>query len=576
MDTGTRLAIAALALTILLATILFGLGAAKPLNLDNAEFPPAAEATAKTWTPVYYRGEDMPRRAAVFHPPLYIYTLAVWVKAFGASPASFRYFGFACLLLAGAAAVLLVREAHGSWPGWGFHLWYWPLLMLNPYTLQTASIVDIDSSIYGPVLVLLLWAAMRLGRRRPRPASGWVLLAIGVCVALWLKLTTALILWPAFWLLLRGSLGGWPALRRATLVFWGGALLFVTTYAAFCHLLDLNFRFAFAFVAQSVFQRGAASASLADWFSRHLSQAPAMAAHLVSWGGALHWVLLPVSTLLCGMRARKRAAPEDSAWFAILLISLSTVAVYCLITGVFGGAPFKYTFVFWPVVVAAAALQIPGSPFDRRPPALKPVLAGATIFLAVAAVSLAWWKDRLIVEGLAGAPAMAMVVVPLLLLAAGGLMQATAGAGRLGRLAIFAAALLSGGSLLGTAIHQARADYSTTYDYGQVGFEDTAAFLRLHTSEDDILACMKDMGYATRRRYYETYAALYFPDPRWMNALIGHMASGRIRYAVFTEAHGQDQLAVNPELERWVRDNCRLVRAIGDYRVFELARREKP
>ena len=466
MDSRIRLSTAVLGLTLLLAAILFGLGAAKPLNLDNAEFPPAAEATAKTWTPVYYRGEDMPRRAAVFHPPLYVYMLAVWVKAFGASPASFRYFGFACLLLAGAVTVLLVQAAHGSWPRWRFHLWYWPLLMLNPYTLQTASIVDIDSSIYGPVLVLLLWAAMRLGRRSPRPASGWVLLAIGVCVAFWLKLTTALILWPAFWLLLRGSLGGSPALRRATLVFWGGALLFVATYAAFCHLLDLNFRFALAFDTQSVFQRGAASASLADWLSRHMSQAPGVMAHLVSWGGVLPLVVLPVSTVFYGMRVRKRAAPGDSAWFAILLISLSTVAVYCLITGVFGGAPFKYTFVFWPVVVAAAALYLAGSPFDRTPPAVKPVLAGAAIFSAVAAVSLAGWKDRLIVEGLAGAPAMAMVVVPVLLLAAGGLMQATAGTGRLGRLAICAAALLSGGALLGTAIHQARADYSTTYDYG--------------------------------------------------------------------------------------------------------------
>jgi len=576
MDSRIRLSTAVLGLTLLLAAILFGLGAAKPLNLDNAEFPPAAEATAKTWTPVYYRGEDMPRRAAVFHPPLYVYTLAAWVKAFGASPASFRYFGFACLLLAGAVAVLLVQETWGSWPGWRFHLWYWPLLLLNPYTLQTASIVDIDSSIYGPVLVLLLWGALRLGRCCSGPGAGWVLLAAGVCVALWFKLTTALILWPAFWLLLRRRLGGWPALWRATLVFWGGALLFLATYAAFCRLLDLNFRFAFAFIAQSVFQRGAGSAGLTDWLSRHLSQAPGVAAQLVSWGGVLPWVLLPVSTVLYGLRARRRAAPGDDPWFAILLVCLSTVAVYCLVTGVFGGAPFKYTFVFWPVVVAAAALQLSFAPFDKTAPAAKPALAGAAIFLAAAAASLAWWKDRLIVEGLAGAPALAMVAAPLLLLAAGGLMQTTAGARRLGRLAVCAAALVSGGALLGTAIHQARADYSTTYDYGQGGFEDTAAFLRLHTSEDEILACMKDMGYATRRRYYETYAALYFPDPRWMNALVGHIASGRIRYAVFTERHGQDQLAVNPALERWVRDNCRLVRAIGDYRVFELARREKP
>jgi hypothetical protein len=46
------------------------------------------------------------------------------------------------------------------------------------------------------------------------------------------------------------------------------------------------------------------------------------------------------------------------------------------------------------------------------------------------------------------------------------------------------------------------------------------------------------------------------------------LRSGRARLAIFTEAHGQDQLVVNPPLRDWILRNCREAAAFGDYRIY--------
>ena len=79
---------------------------------------------------------------------------------------------------------------------------------------------------------------------------------------------------------------------------------------------------------------------------------------------------------------------------------------------------------------------------------------------------------------------------------------------------------------------------------------------------------MKDIGYATGRRYLENYTALYTGGES-ASKLTNWISSGRIRYAIFTQGHGQDQLAINPTLLNWVTANCKLVRAFGDYRIYQ-------
>jgi hypothetical protein len=38
---------------------------------------------------------------------------------------------------------------------------------------------------------------------------------------------------------------------------------------------------------------------------------------------------------------------------------------------------------------------------------------------------------------------------------------------------------------------------------------------------------------------------------------------------VFTEGHGQDQMAVKPSLLKWVSEHCDLVRSFGNYRLYQ-------
>ena len=102
-----------LAAILLLAAILFGMAAHKPLHLDNMDFPAAAAATSQSWLPIYYRGEQAPRYQALYHPPLFIYMLAVWMKAFGTTAESARFFGFTCLLVFGAVTCVLFRQLSG-------------------------------------------------------------------------------------------------------------------------------------------------------------------------------------------------------------------------------------------------------------------------------------------------------------------------------------------------------------------------------------------------------------------------------------------------------------------------------
>jgi hypothetical protein len=128
----------------------------------------------------------------------------------------------------------------------------------------------------------------------------------------------------------------------------------------------------------------------------------------------------------------------------------------------------------------------------------------------------------------------------------------------------------SSGLQAGTAIYQTKVDYSTTYNYGQQGIADAAAFIRANTAPDDVIVSMKDLGFLARRRYIENYIGLY-EDSACAQRLIKAVETGRAKYAVFTEGIGEDQLRVNKEVQEWVLNNCTVVAAFGNYRVYKKA-----
>jgi hypothetical protein len=189
------------------------------------------------------------------------------------------------------------------------------------------------------------------------------------------------------------------------------------------------------------------------------------------------------------------------------------------------------------------------------------------VFLAGLWVGGAAVRDVLLSSGMVYPQALSLWIPSGVALA--GLIPWAAGRGRLRRTGAEIAAcalLLHAGIQAGIAVDQSRAGYSTTYNYGQRGLQEAAAFIQAHTGEQEVISSMKDIGFLARRRYYENYAALY--DDASAGRLIAAWEAGRVSYIVFTEGNGPDQLAFRPILRDWVAAHADLAASFGDYRIY--------
>lgn len=551
--------------------MLFAIPTHKPLYLDNMDFPAVARATAETGIPVYYRGEENPRHSGLYHPPLYIYLLAGWFRAWGFGETQARLFGFACLFLHGWILLRGVRALFGSGFAQACAPVFWALFLLHPYTLQGAAVLDIDTSIYGPLLAALVVSALELNWRNgswrtdPVALREWLAISLLTALALWAKLTTALSVLPLAAVLPARRIGWRKALLAGGLSVAAGALLFLASYGAYGAITGLDIAYTFRFLAFSLHQRSGPATGL-EWLAAHWRTLRDMIHWQLLWTGLLPW-LVAAATLVWawlrrggeeGRRARDAALPV--AW------ALAVTVFYCWLTYSFGRAPFKYAFVAWGVVCAAlAAWQTAAWIRLQEHAGLRAAratawLTGAVFFLLVGK----WLRDRAILEGATTRADLAVLVLPALLGLAGLLAwRRTAGA-----LCFHHGTLAYAGAMLGLALAMARAPYPTTYDYGQEGFDDTVCFLRHHTAPEEAIISMKDVGFRAGRRYFENYIYV-FGGPEWTARMRQLLLEGRARYAVFTRGNGPDDLVHNPALAEVIGSLCTLSRQYGHYRIYD-------
>ena len=345
---------------ILLFILLFAASAAKPLHLDNMDFPAVAKQTALTGVPLYYRGEENPNAIGLYHPPLYIYLLAAWIRIFGFGESQVRLFGMTCTLLQGAVVLRIMRTLFGSALALRWRPFFWAIFLLNPYTLQTASIADIDSTIYGPLLCFVLLATLRIswpnGEWRTDPISGleYALVGVAVFLCLWSKLTTILLIFPVLLLLLISRTG----IRRATLataaVSGGSIVAFLASHYAYGALIGISVGFTFGFTWMSFVQRGSSGApGLAARLGDYWNNFRFMAAFMASWTGLLPWAAGCLAVWLAlhtGIRKNDRRLLH---YGIVLGLAVLSTGYYCAKVQTFGAAPFKYVFVYWGLVLTS-------------------------------------------------------------------------------------------------------------------------------------------------------------------------------------------------------------------------------
>jgi hypothetical protein len=551
-------------LVILGFVSLFSAGAGKPLNLDNMDFPAVASATAATGLPVYYRGEDARNMSGLYHPPLYIYLLAGWIRVFGAGEASVRLFGMVCAVIQGLVVLWMIRTLFGAAVALRGMPFFWAIFLLNPYTLQSAAITDIDSTIYGPLLCLALLAALRISWRdgewrtdaAGRREYAWVAVALFFCF--WAKLTTVWLVIPAVFLLWISRLGVRRA-AAATGAVAGAALAgFAGSYWLYGALTGLDISYTFAFTWESFLKRGASlEPGFVPRIFDHWNNLRFMILFMTAWTGLLPWAASGVALWFAALGRRDRRSLH---YGVILALALLSTWYYCAKATAYGGAPYKYDFVYWGLILTAPLFVLERYGWWQGTRWFAAALA--ILYAGAAAWMAARVGDAHLLIGFTGIYRWIAVFPALLFLA--GLIRT-----RITRPLLAGSLCLYGGIQLGVAVCQAKAPYSTTYDYGQIGFMDTVGFIRANTGPEDVIVSMKDIGYRAGRRYYENFGAIY-GDEAATNHLIDVMRSGKAAYIVFTEGRGQDQLHMKPRLGAWVRDNCTLVRSFGNYRIYQL------
>ena len=558
---------------VLMFLILSALQAARPLHLDNMDFPALAQAISESGRPVYYRGEENPRHIGIYHPPLYAYTLAVWMKVFGSGPVPARLFGMISALLLAWTTILTYRTLFGPAEASRVAPWFWVIFLLNPYTLESAAIADIDTSVYGPLLILFLWSILRLSWRDgawriDNPSWPEMLLPAGIMLlCLWAKLTTIILLVPFSFILLYRRFRFRRAVAIAALVNLVGILSFFISYRFFGSLTHLDTNYTFAFTWMSLTQRGSSgNPGIYNWLLDRMHNLQGMVPITIAWTGFVPWLALAVQLSQLGILAFKRRDKRSEHYSYLLAIAALTFVYYCSQVLTFGHAPFKYTFVFWGLALLPVAMYAAECNFTI----LNNALIGAPVLCVFSFLGFYKIRDYVIWRGFSEIwvweywTVGALFLVSICLFAYRPNFRVSQ---RL--LAVALAAYI--GTQFGVAALQARAPYSTTYDYGQTGFEDTVAFVRTTTGPDDVIVSMKDIGFSAERRYIENYSGLY-GDEVATRHLTDAIASGKVKLIIFTEGFGQDQLIVNPRLQSWIDQHCSRIGAIGNYRLYRFAR----
>ncbi len=523
--------------------------AGKKYVLDEIDFPLIAQATSETGIPVYYRGETLKTGNGLYHPPLYIYSLALFVKLFGFSENSVRAFGMLCVLLTAYIVILIYNtlQPDDDKKRGVFELSFLSLFLLHPYTIANATLPDIDQTVLPITIVLFVYGLLKLFMSSAPSLTGVgkakkeLLIMSGLfALTLWAKLTTPLAL-PFFAgaLFIVFGFGFRRSFLFAAAISLIGSLVFVASFWAYCLLVKLPVSFTFDFLLQSFTKGTAGSEGVVRKILFNLYSAKYF----------VFWLVIPFVTLflvsLFSLVKKTREVPTRTAIVISLIFVTVTVFYLCLIAP-FGGF-FKYPFAVFSLAPFFIAFFI-----SERIDMEKNV--NKWVFMMGAALSFIleshfygdiFFKNGVADDFVARVTNARIVVMVLAAMAISALLRKFRHA-KITEIALVLFLATVVGFNLGISRVQAIADYPTKYYYGQRGFDETVSYLRTETSDSEAIWSMKDIGYYVHNRYFENYG--YFFRDSLLEELADMMKKGNVRYYVVTTQIGQDRVDAYPKI----------------------------
>ena len=577
-------------LVIALFIILVVAQAGKKFVLDEIDFPAVAYATSETGVPVYYRGEENQKHIGIYHPPLYIYSLAGFVKAFGYSEKTIRMFGALCTLVTAFLSILIVAKL---FPNKNeeqyFPLIFLPLFLIHPYTLANTTLPDIDQTVLPITILLFIYFLLKKFPSQKLTESSSIqtasqalavlTLSILFALNLWTKMTTPLALLPtAFFILM--VLG--YALRRSlaivALIAIFGTVWFLTSYWIYCHYFDLPFEYTFQFLVHS-FTKGTSGAGS---FSATLEKILVNISYLKQFA---NWLTVPFIFVLflslAYLTAKKNKSESEKILMVLSLFGVFVSIFYLSLIAPFGRF-FKYPYPVFSLVVLPIAYFLTSHLFsaqleekletikrrrwltiETQNMALGVIFV--LVFIPTALNQLFLAKDLAILADHPISFYMLFSVSSVAILL--GTLSQRAGLQKLFKYSAPAMLAVLLGSQLGISRSQAVAEYPTKYEYGQTGMNETVAYLKSHVAPAEVIWSMKDVGYYVNNKYIENYGYIF--DPSLESKLADIIRTKHVRYFVVTQGIGQDRVDAYPTLKRSLDSCCIIDQEFGNFVIYK-------
>jgi hypothetical protein len=452
---------------------------------------------------------------ALWHPPLYVFLLGNAFRQWGENETVARLVGLACnalaaLLVFATALIVLWRGADGrvrrAAPA--FAATGAAVYVTNPFVIQSALLLDIDGTVLVASIALLALAYVLVLRSR-RPLGSpmtWFLLGLATsafALSLWAKMTTSIALAGAAAAYRLGARRPWRPLRilvDVPVVALGGAALFLITWWVVCLVLKMPFWLPFR-VLQLEFQDAAGSSGawrenprlLLDMVSFVALRVSPYLLLLFAWAGlarAGDLTLSPVRDLWRRVRGQEGTGEPWGARLVdfVLLSGWAIGAAYLIKLA----ASFpKYHISMMPLCAVGVAYLL-----ARYVPrfALWELPVYGVVLAGMAGYFVTFVGDRYVL--FRGYDYLfPLLIWPAALGFAFLVLGACLGRVYLPRQLAILGLLLTVAWGWGVNQAQAKASYSTAYNYGVAGQRETAAYLDTILRPDQPYVASRDVAY---------------------------------------------------------------------------------
>ncbi len=465
--------------------------------IDETAFPFAAKGVSETGRPYFYNGNTRPNDLGIWHPPLYVYLLGVWIKVLGFGHFQVRMFGVLCTVI----TCLLIYKTIRLFPqtsgftatlGMAFYATHY-------FVIQSSLIPDIDGTLQPVAITMSIYFVAKILTSPDQPAfKSHLMVTIGLGVCFSSKFTTPLLLvLPIGLTYLYKTKSFLKTISFTLLQLIFGILIFLIWWIPVSSIQQLDWKFPFQFTLQSLTSKGGNKA-----FVDRISGALEMSPSVISWLGIS---TLGIALLLGYLICKERNIQTKIFTISMFAFSVISWMVYNSITG----SPFTFP-KYWNIGLIGISLCLgllsPNIKFGLKAKQKWGIifLVGITFLTILTIIDFSVRSGLQLTRSISALnPNFKVIFIIAILIALATLLIQ-----RMTREDVFSVLfvmIVVGVTAINSGVNSAlsKVDFSTRYYFGEAGQKVVLEWLTKNTNSDTILFSAKDIGLESGLPFYE-------------------------------------------------------------------------